>query len=101
MLSLNAINNLRESLKIENKYELLPFIESYKFEFNILSNQIREFINFANQKFVIFTIFNADTMFQIGSSRLCLRDFLLQNNCNEHNIIKDNIENSDNINKDN
>eukprot|EP01083_Nonionella_stella_P316658 1149290_1 len=75
----STINHLRESLMDEDKYESLPFHDAYAFEFTINPKQIRPFIHFLNEKYAIFTVFNANTMFQIGSCRICLRDLLLQN----------------------
>eukprot|EP00484_Ammonia_sp_Unknown_P005972 CAMPEP_0197074046 /NCGR_PEP_ID=MMETSP1384-20130603/210909_1 /TAXON_ID=29189 /ORGANISM="Ammonia sp." /LENGTH=1427 /DNA_ID=CAMNT_0042512887 /DNA_START=28 /DNA_END=4311 /DNA_ORIENTATION=- len=85
MISSNSTMNLRESLMDEDKYELMVFSEIFKFEFNILPNQIREFVQFLNERYAIFTVWNANTMYQIGSCRVCFRDLLLQdysvNNC--------------------
>ena len=86
-----TINNLRESLMLEDKYQSLPFSEPYQFKFHILPNQIRQFIYFMNERFAILTVYNTNTMFQIGCSRICLRDYLLQDITIE-NVINENID---------
>merc|ERR1719474_1295454 len=78
-----TITDLRGSLMAEDKYHSLPFAEPHQFQFHIAPNQIRQFIHFLNVRYAIFTVFDSATMFQLGSCRVSMRDYLLQDS--DHN----------------
>lgn len=92
MLASNTtINELRGSLMAEDKYISLPLGEPYQFQFQIAPNQIRQFVHFMNVQYAIFTVWNSSTMFQVGSCRVCLRDYLLQDS-NVDNILREDLD---------